>query len=91
MKNLTVLIILILNLIGGCIYLIYEANTFVDFSNSSYTVITSFVYCFDFAIHIWITTKLIKFINHFETIIEKSEQMDFKGIFNIYNEIYCRV
>lgn len=54
-------------------FLIYIANTFAEYTDSLYTIITTGTIIFDYAIHIEIANKLYEFIKKFETIINKSK------------------
>lgn len=70
--NISVLLLFNLNLFANYMFLFIEAESFVDYTTGFYTTISSIVTCFDFIILIWVATKLFKFMEYFEDVIQNS-------------------
>lgn len=72
-KNLRILFILIINHMFGWMFILNEANIFEEYVSSCYSCIMAYVILTDFAILVWKSNVLYRFIKDFDGFIERRE------------------
>lgn len=72
-KNLLVCILLNLNILLGYLFLCYDANSIEEYVNCFFWTITSIAVLFDYILYVYDVKSLLKFIENFENLIEKSK------------------
>lgn len=70
-KNLTILFNLGLYSVLAVLFLLLEAETFSEYADSFYLIVTNIFCAVLFATTIWKTPKIFELITSFETIIQK--------------------
>lgn len=72
-KSLLMLYSLFMSSVFCSVFLFYEAQDFGERTSSFYNVITINIIAIEFAIYIWKSEKIFKFVVDLEEFIEKSE------------------
>lgn len=72
-KNLTILLLVGVDLILCVIFLCCEAKNFKEGADCFFVIITIIVVGFEYVIYNWKIREMFKFIKNFEALIQKSE------------------
>lgn len=72
-EKLIISILLGLNILLTCLFLLYEAKNFKEGANCFYWIVTDTSAAFDYALYIYMKESLFNFIENFEKLIQKSK------------------
>lgn len=72
-KNSIAFVLILLNFCSQFINLIFLADNFEEYTICIYAFFTVMMFEMEFGIHVWKMTKLFKFIENFQRLIESSE------------------
>lgn len=73
MKNSVIFLIFTVLFFMSHIFLFCKASSLAEYADGLYQCVTGDFIHIDFVIHIYIVTKLVKFIDNFEKVIQKSK------------------